>query len=294
MTQAFTSWQRSLPHGTSYEEPAYWPDRTPPFVVDQAMNSRVVFTQMRAVDLEVEVLVVGNNEALSDRSGETGEVFERGGAGLAREASTHAGTRTGESRMTAGHGLHTKHAVHAIGPRYQARYAAAAESALHWCYRSALQLCHESKARTIAFSVLHTVRKSYPVEEGAHCALRTLRRFLEHEPAAFDAVLLALPSPADYEAYLRLAPLYFPRTSAELAISAAGLSSQLGNAHGEISQRERQVTTRERCSGRRCSKKSALGGGTVRGGAVGGGAVRGIAVGGGAVRGGAMGGGAVG
>ena len=210
MTQAFISWARSLPSGDSHE-PVVSPDRTPPIAINHSLNARLVFTRMRGVDLEVEALVVGNNEALSDQSGETGEVFERGGAGLAREASTHAGTRIGESRMTAGHELHAQHVVHSIGPRYQPKYAAAADSALHWCYRSALQLCQERQARTVAFCALHTLRKGYPTSEGAHCVLRTLRRFLEHEPSAFDAVLLALPTAADYDTYLQLAPLYFPR-----------------------------------------------------------------------------------
>ena len=188
----------------------------PPFAIDHGMNTRIVFTRMRGADLDVEALVVGNNEMLSDRSGETREIFERGGEGLAREAATHAGTRTGESRLTAGHGLSAQFAVHSIGPRYQQKYAAAAESALHWCYRSALQLCQGSGARTIAFCALHSLRKGYPTDEGASCALRTLRRYLEREQGAFDAVILSLSLQEDYDSYLRLAPLYFPRTAAEV------------------------------------------------------------------------------
>ena len=45
-----------------------------------------------------------------------------------------------------GHDLPARHVVHTVGPRYQARYTDAAESALHWCYRGSLQLCAEAGA----------------------------------------------------------------------------------------------------------------------------------------------------
>ena len=241
MSQAFTSWAR-LPPAYEYAPPEEPPTRPPPFAIAHEMNTRLVLTDRRAVDLEVEAIIVGNNEALTDRSAETGEVFEHGGPLLAREAATHAGVRTGESRITGGHGLRARHVVHSIGPRYQRKYAAAAESALHWCYRSALQLCREHHCRTVALCALHTPRKGYPLDDGAHCALRTLRRFLEHDTTrSFDAILLVLPVEAEREAYRRIAPLYFPRDDDELVASVAHLPLVLGDDFGEISVRERQV-----------------------------------------------------
>ena len=43
---------------------------------------------------------------------------------------------------------------------------------------------------------MHTERRGYPLEEGAHVALRTVRRFLERWPAALDLVIFVLPSQA--------------------------------------------------------------------------------------------------
>ena len=103
--------------------------------------------------------------------------------------------RTGEARLTCAHGvdLAPRHLVHAVGPRYVDRYTNAAGSALHWCYRHALQLCHEHNLRTVALLPLHDeAKKGYPSADGAHVALRTLRRFLERQPAAFDIILLLL------------------------------------------------------------------------------------------------------
>ena len=49
--------------------------------------------------------------------------------------------RTGEARLTRSHFSGPRHIIHAVGPKYQAKYTQAAGSALHGCYRHALQLC---------------------------------------------------------------------------------------------------------------------------------------------------------
>ena len=151
----------------------------PPFPLDHGLNSRLVFTRADLWTLEVDAIVVGNNEALSDRSGATGEVFRRAGPELELEVERLEGCRTGESRLTASYALPATHIIHTVGPRYQTRYAGAAECALHWCYRSSLHLCKEHALRTVALCQVHTDRRGYPPEDGAHVALRTVRRFLE-------------------------------------------------------------------------------------------------------------------
>ena len=64
---------------------------------------------------------------------------------------------------------------------------------------------------------MHTERRGYPLDEGAHVALRTVRRFLERWPAALDLVVFVLPGQAEEAGYARLAPHYFPRGHAEVA-----------------------------------------------------------------------------
>ena len=138
--------------------------------------------------------------------------------------------------------------MHTVGPRYQARYTDAAESALHWCYRGSLQLCAEAGARSVALAPLHTERKGYPLEAGAHVALRTLRKFLERHRGAFDHVILAVGGgesgngSGELAAYEAIAPLYFPRTAAEADASARELPAELGDADGEVIFAERLIT----------------------------------------------------
>ena len=216
--QSFASWHASAAGLVERGDVDVEPPADAPFPIASGLNRRVVLTSAsQPWALEVDALVLGNNEALSDRLGVQGEVFSRGGRGLAEEVEALGTVRTGEARLTCGHGhgagLAPRHLVHAIGPKYVPKYAQAAGSALHWAYRHALQLCHAHQLRTLALLPLHDAdKKHYPPSDGAHVALRTLRRFLEKHANSFDALLLLLPTDAHVEAYNKLMPLYFPRT----------------------------------------------------------------------------------
>ena len=247
-TQAFVSWHASLAGLTERHADVPSPDAEgaspPPFAIEESINRRIVL--VRASEpwtLAVDALVVGNNEALTDRTGVVGDIFRHGGAGLEREVLALETVRTGEACDTAGHGLTARRVVHAIGPRYREQYAEAAESALHWAYRTTLQLCRDKGLRTVALLPLHDVeKKHYPREEGCHVALRTIRRFFERHPGTIDVLLLLMPQQDELESYSRYLPLYFPRTPAELWRSRDWLSGRmLGDADGEILAAERQI-----------------------------------------------------
>lgn len=245
-TQRFVSWHASLADLRERDRPSPGPPlgSSPPFAISEKINRRLVL--LHAAEpwaLAVDALVVGNNEALTDRSGMVGDIFKRGGLGLERDVLALETVRTGEAKDTPGHSLTAQRIVHAVGPRYRERYVAAAESALHWAYRSTLQLCRDKGLRTVAMLPLHDIeRKQYPREEGCHVALRTIRRFFERNPSALDVLLLITPITDDFEAYSRLLPLYFPRSAAELRRSSDSLGGHdLGDADGERVVAERQI-----------------------------------------------------
>ena len=86
--------------------------RAPPFDVDDELNRCLTLARgARLGALGVDAVVVGNNEALTDRSGATGEVFRRAGPGLEAEVERLEGCRTGESRVTAGYALLSAHST---------------------------------------------------------------------------------------------------------------------------------------------------------------------------------------
>jgi O-acetyl-ADP-ribose deacetylase (regulator of RNase III) len=119
--------------------------------------------------------------------------------------------------------------IHTVGPRYNEKYITAAENALHNCYRSCLETALEQRAKTISFPVVHSTRRGYPVDTGAHIAIRTIRRFLEKwGKENFARILLAIDNDEVYSIYSKILPLYFPRNSEELNESLIKLPKDTG------------------------------------------------------------------
>ena len=267
--QSFASWQASLAgleeravadsaardddDADEYDSGA---DIHAPFAIEAPINRRLVLASVEQPWLlEVDALVVSNNEGLRERSGITGEVFAAAGPAFAADANALAVVRTGDAKLSSvestrqpGSAIAVQRVVHAVGPKYQAQYAHAAASALHAAYRAALTQCRVNGLRTIAFLPLHDEqRKGYPTLDACHVALRTVRRFLERHTPAVDCVLLLLPTLPHAEAYHALAPLYFPRTKAELRRSAAEFKGvELGDENGEVVPPERRIRINSR------------------------------------------------
>lgn len=208
--------------------------------VNMLINERLFLVSTPAHQLEADAIIVGNNENLSDRTGVAGDVFSQGGPGLEREVASIGKVRTGHCAQSGGHELPARHVIHAVGPRYRADYAAAAESALHWSYRSSLEACVHNGLSSVGVCPLHTEAKAYPPTLGAHTALRTMRRFLEQH-TTLSNLTLVLPQDEDMQLYRRLVPLYFPRNHLELAHARSHLPEQLGDKHGEITCPERRI-----------------------------------------------------
>lgn len=80
--------------------------------------------------------------------------------------------------------------------------------------RNILQKAKELGVRSVAVPVISCVKKNYPPDEGAHVALRTVRRFLEKHGTAFDTVIFVTDK-LDLSIYEVLLPLYFPRSKQE-------------------------------------------------------------------------------
>jgi hypothetical protein len=100
----------------------------------------------------------------------------------------------------------------------------------------------EEHLRNIAFSVVHSQRKGYPPDTGAHVALRTIRRYLEHHGDQFDTIVLCMvEGEVNFGVYRNLLPLYFPRTDEEFAKARDALPADTGDDWGETQIAERQI-----------------------------------------------------
>ena len=214
------------------------------FECSPQLNKKIALLKHDICELEVDVIVHSTNEQLNDVNSPVAlRVLELGGDELSKELAHEAphGCKTGEAVMTKACNLPARRMVHTVGPRYNEKYHNAAENALPGCYRSCLSILIENKLRTIAFPCVYTKGKCYPREDGAHVALRTVRRYLEHFPDRVDSIVFAVENDMDYSIYLKLLPLYFPRTEEEEAFTRSLLPKDVGNEWGETIIQERTI-----------------------------------------------------
>ena len=69
------------------------------------------------------------------------------------------------------------------------------------CYRNSLKLAAEHGIRSVAFPSISTGVYSYPLQEAAKIAVRTVRDVLQECPEAFDDVLWVLFDKTTKSAY---------------------------------------------------------------------------------------------
>eukprot|EP00794_Sanderia_malayensis_P000669 gene669-1337_t len=196
--------------------------------------------------LIADIIVNPTNESLNDKNPLSERIHKRAGALLREECRNNlTSCRTGEAKVTKGYELPARYVAHTVGPRYNVKYKTAAESALFMCYRSVLSHSREHHLKSIGMSVIHTTRRGYPPEEGAHIALRAVRRFMEQNPGDFDVIVFVV-EPIDESIYKRLLPLYFPRSKAEEQHAVSLLPNDVGNKDGEPYIEDRQIRIDEK------------------------------------------------
>jgi O-acetyl-ADP-ribose deacetylase len=126
---------------------------------------------------DVEAVVNAANARLGPGGGVAGAIHRAAGPGLAEEAIPLGPIEPGEAVITGAHGLPNRYVIHTLGPVYgQDRPEA---ELLARCYRNSLSLAEEEGLESIAFPAISTGIFSYPAEEAAEVALRTVREEAE-------------------------------------------------------------------------------------------------------------------
>ncbi|XP_065907079.1 protein GDAP2 homolog [Dysidea avara] len=213
---------------------------TTPFPIREDLNEKITLWDGDIAQLRVTSIVNPTNESLSDKNAVSERIFEVAGPELRDECKQQIRTcRTGEAKCSNAFSLPARYVIHTVGPRYNAKYRTAAESALYNCYRNVLQIVREREMYTVGLSVVNSVKRGYPPEEGAHIAIRTVRRFLEHYSDQVELIVFAVQT--DHRIYSDLLPLYFPRNQKEAEFACVALPSDVGNEFGEPVIEERQI-----------------------------------------------------
>jgi O-acetyl-ADP-ribose deacetylase len=150
--------------------------------------------------LEVDAIVNAANTSLLGGGGVDGAIHLAAGPGLLAECRLLGGCATGESKITAGHGLRAGHVIHTVGPVWQG--GAGNEAALlARCYASSLHLAARHAIRSIAFPAISCGVYRYPIDQATAIALREVQTFLGTN-AVPERIIFACFDRAVYAAYL--------------------------------------------------------------------------------------------
>ncbi|KAI1286806.1 Protein GDAP2 -like protein [Halotydeus destructor] len=214
---------------------------TSPFPINDDINSKIALWAGDITTLACHAIVNSTNESFTDKSPLCERTFSSAGPQLKHFIVNHVKTcRTGEAKITKGFDLPARYVIHSVGPKYNEKYKTAAESALYSCYFKVLQLVREHKIKSIGICPINSVRRQYPSHDGAHIALRTVRRFLEKYGQEIDLVVFAVED-IDVGIYEILMPLYFPRSEKEEEYALYCLPRDIGGQNGEPVILERQI-----------------------------------------------------
>uniref|UniRef100_A0A3P8ZJQ9 Macro domain-containing protein n=1 Tax=Esox lucius TaxID=8010 RepID=A0A3P8ZJQ9_ESOLU len=216
-----------------------------PFPYREDINRKIVLYNGDVALLNCTAIVNTSNETLTDKNPISESIHKHAGPELRDELLKLKGCRTGEAKMTKGFSLAARFIIHTVGPKYKAKYRTAAESSLYSCYRNVMQLAKEQAMVSVAFCVVSTGKRGYPLEDATHIAFRTVRRFLENHGESIETVVFAVTD-VEEPTYRKLLPLYYPRSEVEERVSLPLIPADIGNSEGEPVVPERQIRIAEK------------------------------------------------
>ncbi|CAF1051593.1 unnamed protein product [Didymodactylos carnosus] len=146
----------------------------------------------------------------------------------------------GEARLTKGYELLASYVIHAVGPRYNPKYQSSCVDTLHLAYKNCLQICSVEKFKTVVIPPIHNPSTGFPLLEGTHVALRTIRRYLDKHHEDFERLIIGV-NEQEMATYNHLMPLYFPRTTDEASRTSPFIPIVECDEYGGIVHLDRQI-----------------------------------------------------
>ena len=149
---------------------------------------------------DVEAIVNAANNSLLGGGGVDGAIHRAAGRELLAECRTLNRCETGEAKITSAYKLPCKYVIHTVGPIYRGGNSYEPQLLAN-AYKSSMKLALQNKIRTIAFPSISTGVYSYPLEEAAEIAIKTVNDFyLEHQNE-FDCIRFVLFDARTKQAY---------------------------------------------------------------------------------------------
>ena len=212
-----------------------------PFPIREKINNTVIVWSGPVEEFECSAIVCPNMENLNSKSDITRRILKKAGPDINTELALEGlEMRSSEIRITEAYKLPCRFVLHCIEPKYTAKFETAAETALFSCYHRILIEAHAKSLQTLAIPTIHSSDRGYPAEQGAHVALRTVRRYLERYPSSFNKIVFNIRR-EDELIYNDLMRVYFPRTERELELACYRVPKNVGNERGDIIYEGREI-----------------------------------------------------
>jgi O-acetyl-ADP-ribose deacetylase (regulator of RNase III) len=156
-------------------------------------------TRLRVVQgditkLATTAIVNAANSSLLGGGGVDGAIHRAGGPAILDECrqirARQGGCKTGEAVITTGGRLPAQYVIHTVGPVWNGGQRGEPDL-LAACYRNSLELAHERKLASVAFSSISTGVYGYPKPEAAVIAVREVQQWLASHEWPQEVVLVA-------------------------------------------------------------------------------------------------------
>lgn len=148
----------------------------------------------------VEAIVNAANTSLLGGGGVDGAIHRAAGPNLLRECRSLHGCKTGEAKITGAYELPCQYVIHTVGPIWNGGRSGEA-GLLADCYFHSLELARQNGIRSIAFPSISTGVYSYPLEQAAEIAVRTVHTYIDTNKGDFDRIVWVLFDDRTYRAY---------------------------------------------------------------------------------------------
>lgn len=149
---------------------------------------------------DVEAIVNAANNSLLGGGGVDGAIHRAAGRELLAECRTLNGCETGEAKITSAYKLPCKYIIHTVGPIYRGGNSGEPQL-LENAYKNSMKVALQNKIRTIAFPSISTGIYSYPLEQAAEIAVKTVNDFYMEHPNEFNCIRFVLFDERTKQAY---------------------------------------------------------------------------------------------